>query len=108
MVTQEAINMIMSGKHSEKIVAEEDDDYSEKLQRAAVSCEVPEWVRRASQRIIESSMRQNIPVDRVSFDSVGLGLHDNIVEAAIIGCESERFFKIVMNFEEAIENMRGF
>jgi len=107
MVTQEAIGMIMSGKHSEK-VAEEVDGYPEKLQRAAGSLDVPEWVRRAANRIIEISLRRNISVDRVSFEDAGLGIHDNIVEAAIIGCESERFYKIVCNFEEAIKNMRGF
>ena len=30
-----------------------------------------------------------------------------IVESAVIGDEGERFFKIVMNFEEAIKNMGG-
>lgn len=107
MVTQDAIQKAMA-KNYDHVVAEEVDDYPEKLQRAAVSCDVPEWVRRAANRIIELAARDNIAVDRVSFEAVGLGLHDNIVEAAIIGCESERFFKIVMNFEEAIENMRGF
>jgi len=108
MVTQETINMIMSGKHNDHVVAEEVDDYPEKLQRAAVSRDVPEWVRRAANRIIEISMRKNISVDQVSFEDAGLGIHDNIVEAAIIGCESERFYKIVMNFEDAMIRMRGF
>jgi uncharacterized protein (UPF0147 family) len=108
MPTREAIDMIMSGKHTENTASEEIDDYPEKLQRAAVSRDVPEWVRRAAQRIIEAAMRQDIPVDQVSFDSIGLGIHDNIVEAAVIGTEGERFYKIVMNFEEAIKNMRGF
>ena len=97
----------MSGKHNDHVVAEEVDDYPEKLQRAVVSQEVPEWVRRAAHRIIEISMRKNIPLDRVSFEDAGLGIHDNIVEAAIIGCESERFYRIVCNFEEAIKNMKG-
>ena len=107
MVTQEAIQKAMA-KNNDHVVAEEVDDYPEKLQRAAVSCDVPEWVRRAAQRIISLAERKGIPVDRVSFEDVGLGIHDNIVEAAIIGCESERFYKIVMNFEDALKNMRGF
>jgi hypothetical protein len=107
MPSKEVINMIMSGKHSESIIAEEVDDYPEKLHRAAISQEVPEWVRRAANRIIEISLRKNISVDQVSFEDAGLGIHDNIVEAAIIGCESERFYRIVCNFEEAIKNMKG-
>jgi hypothetical protein len=108
MPTNEVISMIMSGKHNDHVVSEEVDDYPEKLQRAAGSSDVPEWVRRTAQRIISLSERKGIPVDRVSFEEVGLGLHDNIVEAAVIGCESERFYKIVCNFEQAIKNMRGF
>ncbi len=108
MVTSEVIDMIMSGKRSEKIATEEVDDYPEKLQRAAASHDVPEWVRRAAQRILSLAERKGISVDRVSFEDAGLGLHDNIVEAAVIGTEGERFYKIVMNFEEAIKNMRGF
>ena len=107
MVTQDAIQKAMA-TNNDHVESEEVDDYPEKLQRAAVSHDVPEWVRRAAQRIISLAERKGIPVDRVSFEDVGLGIHDNIVEAAIIGCESERFFKIVMNFEDAIENMRGF
>ena len=108
MPTSEVIDMIMSGKHTENAASKEVDDFPEKLQRAAVSRDVPEWVRRAAQRIIEAPMRQVIPVDQVSFESLGLGIHDNIVEAAVIGTEGERFYKIIMNFEEAIKNMRGF
>lgn len=108
MPTQEVIDMIMSGKLSESAVAEEVDDYPEKLQRAAVSRDVPEWVRKAAQRIVALSVKQGIAIDAVSYEAVGLGLHDNIVESAVIGTEGERFFKIVMNFEEAIKNMRGF
>lgn len=108
MVTQEVIDMIMSGKHNDRVVAEEVDDYPEKLQRAAVSRDVPEWVRRAAARTIEIAMRRNVPIEKVTFEDVGLGLHDNIVESAVIGCESERFYKIVCNFEEAIKNTRGF
>jgi hypothetical protein len=108
MVTSEVIDMIMSGKHNDHIVTEEVDDYPEKLQRATVSSDVPEWVRRAANRIISLAEQKNITVDQVSFEDAGLGIHDNIVEAAIIGCESERFYKIVMNFEEAIRNIRGF
>ena len=107
MVTQEAIQKAMA-KNNDHVVADEVDDYPEKLQRAAVSQDVPEWVRRAAARIISLADMKNIAVDRVSFEDVGLGLHDNIVEAAVIGCESERFYKIVCNFEQAIKNMRGF
>mgnify|MGYP000851010893 CR=1 FL=1 len=107
MPTDKVIDMIMSGKHTENAASEEIDDYPEKLQRAAVSRDVPEWVRRAAQRIVALSERQGIAVDEVSYEAVGLGLHDNIVESAVIGTEGERFFKIVMNFEEAIKNMGG-
>lgn len=106
MVTQDAIQKAMA-KNNDHVVAEEVDEYPAKLQKAAESQEVPEWVRRTAQRIISLSERKGIPVGRVSFEDVGLGLHDNIVEAAIIGCESERFYKIVMNFEQAIIRMRG-
>lgn len=107
---QDVIDMIMSGKMSENTAAEntDTDEYSEKLRRAASSPDVPEWVCRAAQRIVALSERQGIAVDKVSYEAVGLGLHDNIVESAVIGDEGERFFKIVMNFEEAIKNMRGF
>ncbi|MCK9571463.1 hypothetical protein M0R72_21115, partial [Candidatus Pacearchaeota archaeon] len=88
---QEAIDMIMSGKRSEKVVAEEVDDYPEKLQRAAVSRDVPEWVRRAAAGTIEIAMRRNVPIEKVTFEDVGLGMHDNIVESAVIGGEGERF-----------------
>ena len=108
MPTQEAIDMIMSGKHTENTASEEIDDYPEKLQRAAVSRDVPEWVRKAANKVLEVSSRRGIPVGKVSYDEVGLGLHDNIVETAVCGGEGERFYKIVMNFEEAIKNMRGF
>ncbi len=110
MPTSEVIDKIMSGKTTENTAAEntDTDEYSEKLQRAALSPDVPEWVRRAAQRIVALSVRQGIAVDKVSYEAVGLGLHDNIVESAVIGDEGERFFKIVMNFEEAIKNMRGF
>lgn len=106
MVTQDAIQKAMA-KNNDHVVAEEVDEYPEKLQRAASSQDVPEWVRRAAQRILSLSERKGIPVDHVSYEDVGLGLHDNIIEAAIIGCESERFYKIVMNFEQAIIRMRG-
>lgn len=96
---QDVIDMIMSGNMSENT---DTDEYSEKLWRAASSPDVPEWVRRAAQRIVAQG------IDKVSYEEVGLGLHDNIVESAVIGTEGERFFKIVMNFEEAIKNMRGF
>jgi len=108
MVTSEVIDMIMSGKRSEKIAPEEVDDYPEKLQRAAISRDVPEWVRKAAARTIEIAMRRNVPIEKVTFEDVGLGLHDNIVESAVIGGEGERFYRIVCNFEEAIKNMRGF
>ena len=109
MPTTEVIDKIMSGKMTENAAENADsDEYSEKLQRAASSPDVPEWVRRAAQRIVALSERQGIAVDEVSYEAVGLGLHDNIVESAVIGDEGERFFKIVMNFEEAIKNMRGF
>ncbi len=108
MVTSAVIDMIMSGKHNDHVESEEVDDYPEKLQRAAVSRDVPEWVRRAAARTIEIAMRRNVPIEKVTFEDVGLGLHDNIVESAVIGDEGERFYKIIMNFEEAIKNMRGF
>lgn len=108
MPSKEVIDMIMSGKHYEQIAAEEVDDYPEKLQRAAVSLDVPEWVRRAAARTIEIAARRNVPIKKVTFEDVGLGLHDNIVESAVIGGEGERFYRIVCNFEEAIKNMRGF
>lgn len=110
MPTSEVINKIMSGKMIENTATEntDSDEYSEKLHRAAFSTDVPEWVRRAAQRIVALSERQGVAVDEVSYEAVGLGLHDNIVESAVIGTEGERFFKIVMNFEEAIKNMRGF
>lgn len=107
MVTSEVIDRIMSGKHNDHVVTEEVDDYPEKLQRAAVSRDVPEWVRKAAARIISLAEMKNIAVDRVSFEDAGLGLHDNIVESAIIGDEGERFYRIVCNFEEAIKNMKG-
>lgn len=109
MPTSEVIDKIMSGKMSETAAAVDTDadEYSVKLQRAALSPDVPEWVRRAAQRIVALSERQGIAIDAVSYEAVGLGLHDNIVESAVIGTEGERFFKIVMNFEEAIKNMRG-
>ena len=105
MVTQDAIDRSMSGKRN--TASEEIDDYPDKLRRADVSRDVPEWVRKAAQRIVALSERQGIAVDEVSYEAVGLGLHDNIVESAVIGDEGERFFKIVMNFEEAIKNMGG-
>jgi len=107
MPTQEVIDMIMSGKHNDHVVAEEVDDYPEKLQRAVVSQEVPEWVRRAAHRIIEISMRKNIPLDRVSFEDAGLGIHDNIVEAAIIGCESERFYRNCLQLRRSHKEYEG-
>lgn len=61
-----------------------DLEYCEKVCRAAQNKDVPEWVRHAAQRILEISERKNIPIDNVRFKDVGLGLHDNIVESAII------------------------
>jgi hypothetical protein len=84
-----------------------DFEYCNKVCRASQSKDVPGWVRNAAQRILEISKRKNIPIDEVRFKDVGLGLHDNIVESAIIGDEGQRFYKIVMNFEEAIKNMKG-
>lgn len=106
MVTQEAIQKAMENRN-DHVVAEEVDDYPEKLQRAANSRDVPEWVRRAAARTIEIALRRNVPIGKVTFEEVGLGLHDNIVESAVIGTEGERFYRIVCNFEEAIKNMKG-
>lgn len=108
MPTNDVIEMIKSGKPAKNAASEEVDEFPEKLARAAVSRDVPEWVRKAANRIISLAERRNVPVDKISFEEVGLGLHDNIVESAIIGDEGERFYRIVMNFEEAIKNMRGF
>lgn len=85
-----------------------DLEYCEKVCRAAQNKDVPEWVRHAAQRILEISEKKNIPIDNVRFRDVGLGLHDNMVESAIIGDEGQRFYRIIMNFEEAIKNMKGF
>jgi hypothetical protein len=107
MVTQEVIDSIMSGKHNDRVVAEEVDDYPEKLQKAAVSRDVPEWVRKAANRILEISMRRSIPVGKVPFEDVGLGLHESLLERAICQPEEERFYKIVMEFEAAIKFLEG-
>ena len=107
MVTQEAIEKAMNSK---KITAAsvEDNEYAEKIVRAAACQELPEWVRRAANRMISLAERKGVAVDAISFEDVGIGLHDNIVESAILGDEGQRFFLIVMNFEDAIKNMRGF
>lgn len=107
MVTDEVINRIMSGKTTTAASLDGQDEYSEKLHHAAESRDVPEWVRRAAQRIISLADRRGVNVDKISFEDIGLGLHDNIVESAIIGDEGQRFYLIVMNFEQAIINMRG-
>lgn len=106
MVTKEAIEKAMNSKKI-TVVPAEDTEYAEKIVRAAACQELPEWVRRAANRMISLAERRGCAVDVISFADVGLGIHDNIVEAAIIGDEGARFFLIVMEFEGAIARMRG-
>lgn len=108
MPTNEVIEMIQNGSTKNVSIKHEIDEYPQNLAKAARSSEVPEWVRKAANRIISLAERQNVSVEDISLEEIGLGLHENIVERAVCGTEEERFYKIVMNFENAIKAMRGF